>query len=311
MIRMVRYLYVVISGLFLVACSKSEDPVLKTTRTGFNPEENKEAVNRILQIKGFLEENRNFPKKSDPVSLSGFTYFPPKPFIIREIPPSGLDSIEIGNEINAFIPIRFTTTEFSNFFKPTRVFLRVSGAKSLWTVPFSPDQSLVDGSVPVIIPGLVNEGNIKMTLCAELACIFPGYENLRVVTDTVNFHLIVRPALRCNSLINGSNGIFIRKMDLGSAPGRVKVRFQTDGVPDRFDLKINGKYVLSSCPVLPGPTTIPGCKDPSCFIIIENQGWKEYQFNYIPSEGPFLEIFAVGWCAAENTGWNLQIGCPE
>jgi hypothetical protein len=222
-----------------------------------------------------------------------------------------MDTIEVGNEIQGFIPIRFSETEFSQFFRPLRVFFKVSGANSMWTIPFKPDQSLVNGSIFLTVPALVNAGPVKVTMSAELGCIFPGYDSIRVFTDTVSAILDIRPALKCNAMIKGSNGLTILKMDMEENPGLVKVRFQPFGVPDRFQIRQGSEYILSSCPSMPDGASLPRCEEEFCFIRKDNNGWYEYSFNYNPSKGRFIEILVLGWCSEQITTWNMEVSCPQ
>ena len=105
--------------LFLVtACSKT-DSLLQDNRSGFNPATEKEEVNRILQMRGSYLENTALPSRSAPISISGFTFRPPSLFLMRQwSDPGKMDTVEIGNETRAFIPIKFSDVEFGQYFKP-------------------------------------------------------------------------------------------------------------------------------------------------------------------------------------------------
>ena len=300
--------------LFLVtACSKT-DSLLQDNRSGFNPATEKEEVNRILQMRGSYLENTALPSRSAPINISGFTFRPPSLFLMRQWnDPGKMDTVEIGNETRAFIPIKFSDVEFGQYFKPVNVYLKVSGAKGRWKVPFEPDISQVAGSVSLAVPALVREGEFKISLCAELACIFPGYDSIRVFTDTVNALLTVRAPIPCGfDSLYGRSGLTIRKVDFGenTKAGKVKVRFKTFGIPDRLEVRYGGEFVISTCPVLPVNTSYPRCNENGCWPITYEEWW-DYEFQYDPARGRFAEFLVLGWCPDKKTGWRIQVSCPR
>ena len=116
MSRLLRVFTFFLLGLFLLACSKSDDPVLRNTSLKFDPAVHAEEINRLIQIRGYLEEKKSFPEKSAPISISGFSYIPPRPFFIRKAPVSGFDTILIFNETETQIPVSFTKNVYWQFF---------------------------------------------------------------------------------------------------------------------------------------------------------------------------------------------------
>jgi hypothetical protein len=303
------FAFCILAISLLASCSKS-DSVLNENLIGFSPEKDKENVNRILQIRGTYRTNQNLPRKSSPITIGPFTFNPSEPYIIRQRPKTENDTIEIGNETQAFIPIKFTNVDYGQYFKPVTVYFKVTGAKGVWKIPFERDISQIAGSISLAVPALVREGGFRVTLCAELACIFPGYDTIRVVTDTVNAFLSVRPPIPCNTTYTGGAGLTIRKFSLGEKAGKVKVRFITYAVNDRLEIRHGGKYVVSSCPTIPDNASYPRCSDDNCFIIT-NKDWREFFFDFDPRNGPFVEVIVLGWCGNTITGWSVNVGCPE
>jgi hypothetical protein len=303
--------------LFLVmvisACSKTDFPELKDNKIGFDPATEKEEVNRILQVKGAFMAESALPAKSNPINLNGFNFQVPDPYIIH-IWPKGegnMDSIEIGNELMAYIPVKIKQVDFGQYFKTTNIFMKVTGASGHWKIPVSPESLPGEEYFTISVPSLVREGSFEISLCAELVCVFPGYESIRVFTDTVNALLNIRPPLQCGSIVRGSSGLSIRKLDFGnSGSGKVNVRFITGGIPDRFDIRINGKYVLSSCPSLLKEGTYPQCSENTCFVITGNE-WRDFEFDYNSEEGTFADVLIMGYCEDRRTGWSLQVNCPK
>jgi hypothetical protein len=298
--------------LLVSSCSKTDFPELKDNGTGFDPATEKDQVNRVLQVRGSYFDNLPLPAKSEAIQLNSFTFRIPRPYIIHDWRDSinKLDSVEIGNEMQAFIPIKISEVEFGQYFKPINIFMKVSGANGYWKIPYSSDSSNAGGYFTIVVPSLVREGSFTLTLSAELQCVLPGYNSIKVFTDSVNLFLNVRPAVGCGSIISGTSGLSIRKIDFGAKAKRGKVRlsFVTGTIPDRFDLRINGRYVASSCPSMPKSGHFPLCSEYPCFIFT---GMTNYEFEYNPADGRFGEVFVMGWCQDPRTIWYLTIGCPE
>jgi hypothetical protein len=301
--------FCIIAISLLASCSKS-DSVLNENLIGFSPEKDKENVNRILQIRGTYRTNQNLPRKSAPIKIGPFTYYPSEPYIIRQRPKTENDTIEIGNETQAFIPIKFTNVDYGQYFKPVTVYFKVTGADGVWKIPFERDISQIAGSISLAVPALVREGGFRVTLCTELACVFPGYDSIRVITDTVNAFLSVRPPLPCSTTYRGGAGLTIRKVFLGDKSGKVKVEFETGGINDRMEIRHGSKYVASTCPTIPDNNSYPRCTESSCFVVT-GQNANEYEFYFDSAISSFVEVIVLGWCGNPNTEWRVKVGCPE
>ena len=319
--------FLIATGAFLASCSKSEDPILKESLIGFDPAVQKEEVNRILQLKGSYLENTPLPSKSLPKRISGFglsaVVEPPALFFRDElINPSSMDTMEIGNEIEAQIPV--TLSGFQNpilysYFIPVNLYFKVSGAKGRWKIPAPKNADGIVGgggtaSLSISVPALVREGNFMITVCAELACNLPGFDTVRLFTDTVNALFSIRPPIPCGGdSILGKAGLTIRKIDFGpqAKAGMVKVRFRTGGLADRLDIRFGGKFVVSTCANgLPSPGSYPRCSNTDCWkLTYEN--WEDYAFYFDPAKGRFAEFLILGFCGNSETKWGLDVDCPE
>ena len=318
--------FLIATGAFLASCSKSEDPVLKDNLPGFDPLVQKDEVNRILQIRGSYLENTPLPKSvSDTISAFGqeFLVQAPKVFLRENwLNPASMDTIEIGNELAVLIPISFTdfpNTNLKPFFVPVNIYFKVTGSSGRWKIPIQLNSGGVVGggnnnSFSIAVPALVREGNFKVTLCTEFACNFPGYDTLRIFTDTVNALFSIRPPILCGrDSIFGGAGLTIRKIDFGpqAKPGKVKIRFRTGGFADRLEVRFGGKFVVSSCQFnVSGPIYVPKCSDLDCWDITYDN-WKSYEFLYNPSDGRYAELMVFGWCGSQTTGWLLSVSCPQ
>jgi hypothetical protein len=318
--------FLIATGACLASCSKSEDPVLKDNLPGFDPVVQKEEVNRMLQIRGSYLENTPLPKSvSDTISAFGQDVLVKAPKVfLREnwLNPASMDTIEIGNEMAVLIPISFTdfpNTNLKPFFVPVNIYFKVTGSTGRWKIPIQLNSGGVVGggsnnSFSIAVPALVREGNFKVTLCTEFACNFPGYDTLRIFTDTVNALFSVRPPILCgrDSIIGGA-GLTIRKIDFGSTEkaGKVKIQFKTYGIADRLHVRVGNRVVVSSCRFgFPNPAISPKCSDLDCWDITYNQ-WKSYEFDYNPSDGRYAEFLVFGWCGNQLTSWKLFVSCPQ
>jgi hypothetical protein len=68
--------------------------------------------------------------------------------------------------------------------------------------------------------------------------------------------------------------------------------------------------VVSTCPSIPDNSSYPRCSEENCFIITGKE-WREFVFDFDPKNGPFVEVIVLGWCGNADTGWSVNVGCPE
>jgi hypothetical protein len=305
------------------ACSKTEFPELKDNQIGFNPATEKEEVNRILQVKGTYLADSAFPAKSGTITIVyqgiPFSYNGSQLFLFRK---GVQDTIEVGNESNAFIPLRLSKVDKGDFFTPKFAYLKVTGAKGLWKIPVEPDPSeptldiSSDGFCNLAVPALVREGDIKISICVASQCNFPGYTSIMVYSDTINALLSVRKPIPCGSdTIKGRAGLTIRKIDFGenALKGTVRIRFKSFGIPDRLDVRFRQQYVVSTCNEKPDAANFPSCKPDGCFKTtgVSGQQWFDYSFPFDPANGRYAEVLVRGSCDDPRTLWELQVFCPE
>gem|GEM_PF-941368 len=312
------------AAMLISGCSKTDFPELKENGIGFDPLAEKEEVNRILQVPGGIyTDNTSFPSRSGPLTIVyqgfSFTYNVSRLFLMNL---SKVDTIEIGNESNAFIPLRFTSVDKGESFTPKFAYIRVSGAKGLWKIPIEPDPSQQtadvssDGFCSLAVPALVREGDIAVSISAALQCNFPGFENNIVYTDTVRAILSVRKPIPCGrDTVKGRAGLTIRKIDFGenAQAGTVNIKFKSFGIPDRMEVRMNGKYIVSTCDEMPDDATFPSCKPDWCFKTtgVSGENWFDYFFPYDPANGRYAEVLIRGSCDDPRTGWYFYVGCPQ
>ncbi len=285
MTAMKNFLWIIV----IVLCSCKKGSVeMQSSEIGIDPSTNINALNRAIQLKGHFEEG-TFPTKAvgAPVNIQ---------LVANQ------DTIEIGNETRAFIPLSIPD---QGFLKLCGMNMKVVGATGYWDVATINDSVSSDYFVEVTLPNLIKSGYIRVTFSAKLC-----FNGQSIVTDTASVVLSVRPSLPCGSSITGRNGLTIRKIDMDNKKGKVKLSFITYGIGDRMDVKYNGEYVLSTCD-FPKKGQYPKCNSPAECFPITGQTYKYYYLNYDPAVSRFIEVYVLGWCDNPNTGWIVTVDCPE
>jgi hypothetical protein len=81
---------------------------------------------------------------------------------------------------------------------------------------------------------------------------------------------------------------------------------------DRFDLKYNATYILSSSNTKPPAAYLPSCSGLAAGAQ-RRQGWKEYSYQYDPVQGTKAELFIQSNCSdtTKGTSWQFEIDCPQ
>ena len=283
---MKNYIWILLIVLF--SCKKGSVE-MESADIGIDPVGNINALNRALQLKGHFEEG-NFPTQTVGA-----------PVQIKLV--ASQDTIEIGDETRAFIPLSIPD---QGFLKLCGMNMKVVGASGYWNVATVNDSVSSDYFVELTIPRMIKPGLIRVVFSAKLC-----FNGQSIVTDTASVILNVRPPLPCGSSIKGEAGLYIRKFDLGSKKGKVKLQFNTGTLGDRLDVKYNGAYVISTCSSLPSKGKYPKCSDPAECFVITGLATRTYTFDYDPAKSRFIEVYVMGFCDLPKTRWDLNVGCPE
>ena len=283
---MKNYLWILLIVFF--SCKKGSVE-MESAEIGIDPVGNINSLNRALQLKGHFEEG-TFPTQTVGA-----------PVQIHLVAPQ--DTIEIGDETKAFIPVSIPD---QGFLKLCGMHLKVAGASGYWKVAAVNDSVSSDYFIEVTIPKFIRSGLVRVTLSSQLC-----FNNQSIVTDTASVILNVRPPLPCGSSINGEAGLYIRKFDLGPKKGKVKLLFNTGTIGDRLDVKYNGAYVISTCSSLPSKGKYPKCSDPAECFVITGPETRTFTFDYDPAKSRFAEVYVMGYCDLPKTRWVLTAGCPE
>lgn len=282
---MKNYIWILLIVLF--SCKKGSVE-LESTDIGIDPIGNINSLNRALQLKGHFEEG-TFPTQTVGA-----------PVQIHLV--ASQDTIEIGNETRAFIPLSIPD---QGFLKLCGMNMKVVGASGYWNVATVNDSVSSDYFVEVTIPSLIKSGYVRLVFSAKLC-----FNGQSIVTDTASVVLSIRPSIPCGTTIAGRNGLTIRKFNMNNKKGKVKINFTTYTIGDRMDVKYNGEYVLSTCQY-PKKGQYPKCSSPAECFPITGQNSKEFILNFDPAVSPFIEIYVLGWCDLPDTNWKVDVGCPE
>jgi hypothetical protein len=282
---MKNYIWILLIVLF--SCKKGSVE-MESADIGIDPVGNINALNRALQLKGHFEEG-NFPTQTVGA-----------PVQIKLV--ASQDTIEIGDETRAFIPLSIPD---QGFLKLCGMNMKVVGASGYWNVATVNDSVSSDYFVELTIPRMIKPGLIRVVFSAKLC-----FNGQSIVTDTASVVLSIRPSVPYGSSIKGRNGLTIRKFDMGEKKGKVKIGLITYTIGDRLDVKYNGEYVISTC-YSPKKGSYPKCNSPAECFPITDQTYRYFYMNYDPAISRFIEVYVLGYCELPDTEWIVEVGCPE
>jgi len=308
-----KYIFVFLIGVPMFwACKKSED-LTSPTILGLDPTNNKDGLNKVLQMEGHFYDEE-IPKRRlalDSVIQDSLD----KNFPVLTL--GGLQRfVELAEGVSLFLPFQLFQNGLPfilpSGFKICNGYLKVNSSSGHWKVPVKVDANGKDFFIDVIIPKFVREGKFSLNYSAEICGKFQG-RSFNFITDTTTTNIDVLPKIPCGDTITGSYGLTIRKYLLGDKKGKVKVSFRTHEIGDRFDLKYNNKYLLSTGTIL-SEGRYPRCitpNGPSQGFIITNNTFKDYFFDYDPKISKELTFYALGSCNDARTSWDITISCPN
>jgi hypothetical protein len=288
--------------LFLsLSCSKNAVD-LKDSEFGFDPIAEPSATLRNLHVNAiFFEEE---PPVSD--TANGRNWF--------IIPPT--DSIDTYE--GTTMDLRFNIKNIPIGYSVRHFLLKLPGSLGYWEV-----RTLGSGAPQgfnLLVPKTVRPGMLKLQISAKVARVVGGAVLDSFYTQSVEKVVNVLSPQNCGFSLTGRNrkDIIYRKINLPDRDGKLKIRFFTidsasgNKTGDRFDVRYNARYILSSAPAKVDPNFIPGCGGLNTGAQ-KLQGWKEYTVDFKSAEGRTMELFVQGNCSdtTKGTSWRLEFGCPE
>ncbi len=200
-----------------------------------------------------------------------------------------------------YIPFTFIT---QNQLKG--IYLQVVGANNYWDIPFENLPQEDNYVFPVDIPDYVLIGNFQMS--------YALYDENNAVSYPRNLLTKVAPveAACANGEAyheEGSEGLTVRRIELGEEAGTINVRYQMYSLPDRLDIRYNDTWVASTAP----SALATGATPPSsvCFdgTVGYVSGSAVLSFEYDPAVSKEFLIYMSGCYGA--TAWDFWVDCPS
>lgn len=202
-------------------------------------------------------------------------------------------AVEISAGVLLFIPYRVNDTS-----RVCKIFLQVDGADNYWETSLNLDPSSRQPFFQILIPKFVQEGNFDL--------VFSVADCNGNVSRIYNTRTNVKPLAECNSTISGSVGITVRAFDLGSKAGTAKFLYDMYSIPDRLDIRYNGKWVASTGNLFNDNVLIPNCDGNQNGFV---SGTGQLSFQYNPRISRFVEVYVSG--CNSGTLWDVSSVCPE
>lgn len=196
----------------------------------------------------------------------------------------------------------------------SQIYVELEGATGYWQL----DAVGGVGKINLAIPSLVKSGKIPLLVSGKLRKATVD-EVDSFYTEPVKILLDYKAPEVLPVSFSGKNGspIFRRRLNLGSKKGAITIRFlsmdssTTNKTSDRFDLKYNAKWVLSSARTKPLDNFVPSCTGLSSGAQ-RTQGFKEYKYDFDPDNGSIADLYIQGNCTdtTKGTSWQIEITGP-
>ncbi len=204
-------------------------------------------------------------------------------------------AVEVSAGVLLFIPYQVNDTS-----QICQVYLQVEGADNYWETELALDPSSRQPYFQILIPKFVREGNFNL--------VFSVGDCNGNVSKVYTTQTIVSPLSDCTTKISGSVGITVRAFDLGDKAGKAGFSYEMYTIPDRLDIRYNGKWVASTGIPFDNSVVIPNCNGSSSdngFV----SGVGELVFDYDPAISRFVEVYISG--CFDGTAWDVEPICPD
>ncbi len=188
------------------------------------------------------------------------------------------------------------------------IYLQVNGADHYWDIRVDDPPSGNSGNYvfPLGIPTQALTGffNIKYAL----------YDKSGKISQVESMKITIGPVeSACSGGTtyhqSGSEGLTVRRVELGNVPGRVKIEYEMYSLPDRLDIKYNGKWVASTAAAVLSDGAFPPpsvCYDGQVGYV---SGDNVLEFDYDPQVSTEFQIYMSGCYGA--TAWDFWVTCPD
>lgn len=202
-------------------------------------------------------------------------------------------AVEISAGVLLFIPYFVNDTN-----RVCKIYLQVEGANNYWETRLTLDPTSRQPFFQILIPRFVQEGTFDI--------IFSLDDCNGNVSPIYNTRTLVRPITPCNTGISGNVGITVRSFDLGDKRGTARFNYNMYTIPDRMDIRYNGKWVASTGNLFSDAVIIPDCNNLQGDFV---SGTGSLSFEYNPSVSRFAEVYVSG--CLDGTAWDVFSVCPE
>jgi hypothetical protein len=202
-------------------------------------------------------------------------------------------AVEISAGVLLFIPYRV-----NNVNNVCKIYLQVAGADNYWETKLTLDPTSKQPYFQILIPRFIKQGRFDFVYSLEDCSgnISPSY----------NTRTVVSPLSDCNTSISGSVGITVRTFDLGDKAGKAGFIYDMYTIPDRLDIRYDGKWVASTGKIFDDKVIIPDCSGNSDGFV---SGVGVLGIDYDPSKSRIVEVYISG--CNDGTKWDVTPRCPQ
>ncbi|WP_339905951.1 hypothetical protein [uncultured Cyclobacterium sp.] len=220
-------------------------------------------------------------------------------------------SAELSPGTTIYLPLNYTTANSGNI---AGVYLHIEGSDHYWKIPIAKigesttqsKHSRVNNTyssivIPINLPDYVTPGSFNL--------IYSLFDQQGKISESASTQASVKAASEgCSFSAKGEEGLYTKRIILGNDPGTITVKHTMYSIPDRMDIRYNGKWVAStaSSPLLPNefpPSSI--CYDGTEGYV---SGYRTYTINYDPSVSKYVDIYMYG-CFESSTAWDFWVSC--
>lgn len=278
-----------VSALFFQNCKKEEFDPRKPYLMPIDPEEEPDLLGRAFGMTNATLVEGNLPSSNASSSQLRIDYS-----------QSGALAAA-GTEL--YIPFTFFQTN-----QLSGIYLQVIGADHYWDIRVQnpPSGSTGNYVFPLGIPGQVLTGvfNIKYALYDQSGKI-SQHKTMKITVGSV------ADACAGGTTYHeaGSEGLTVRRIELGDSPGQVQIEYEMYSLPDRLDIKYNGRWVASTAAAALSDGSYPPpsvCYDGEAGYV---SGSNVLKFDYDPAISKEFQIYMSGCYGA--TAWDFWVTCPD
>lgn len=279
----------ILSALFFQNCKKEEFDPRKPYLMPIDPEEEPDLLGRAFGMTNATLIEGNLPSANATSTQLRIDYS-----------QSGALAA-VGTEL--YIPFTFFQTN-----QLSGIYLQVIGAGHYWDIRVQnpPSGNIGNYVFPLGIPGQALTGvfNIQYALYDQSGKV-SQHETMKITIGT----LVDACAGGTTYHEAGSEGLTVRRIELGDSPGQVQIEYEMYSLPDRLDIKYNGRWVASTAAAALSDGSYPPpsvCYDGQVGYV---SGSNVLKFDYDPAISKEFLIYMSGCYGA--TAWDFWVTCPD